>query len=109
MVGGFKWTREAVVARLDRLWKDINSADITRARTILGRILGPAQVELTDNGQAWRLTFAGNPLALFIGFARVSFRGSGGVIPRKDTGAFAAEVLARGEAKCSTERGTSNS
>jgi len=75
-----KWSREAIVARLDHLWADLHSTDIARARTLLGKLMGPSSVELAEDGKAWRIHCAANPLVLFVGDRIESFNGSGGGI-----------------------------
>lgn len=75
-----KSTKEAVIKRVDRLWQDLQGTDIARARLILRKLLGPAGVEVAEDGKAWKVTFEANPLTLFIGDRAESFHGSGGGI-----------------------------
>ncbi len=57
------------------------STDIARARTLPSKLLGPSRVELVEDGKAWRIHCAANPLVLFVGDRAESLCGSGGGFP----------------------------
>jgi hypothetical protein len=75
-----RWTRQQLVGALDRLWELLTGGDVSKARWLLQKLLGPGTLEVLNGKEkrAWRITFQARPLDVLLPEIRCSYKGGSG-------------------------------